>query len=586
MNSRYMRRLLLLIFVVVGTLGIYHEAPAQSYDNAPVTVSTDKVRKDGKVYYAHVVKEKQTLYSISKAYEVTVDDIYAANPELKETGLQKNTIILIPVASSELSASAYNKTDSDEELDEDDEDAQGEEAQAETESKKSKKVSKKDYFIHTVKWYEDLDAISEMYGVPVDVIMQVNDLTGRKLTRKQKLKIPTRPEDYIVAQPADSTAVGNAAEDTALEQVTASPETEEEENTAEPQSPKYSHKDNVNAILMLPFNAESSAPSQICMDFFSGTLIAARRLGLEGINVDLKVYDSYGDVISATDEELEEADFVIGPISTSSLAEVLDKAPKSTYVISPLDFHTTSLASYNSNFIQSSISQASQYGDLAQWIEEEIQPGDSVIAIYEKGVAGEAVMEEVSQTLSAHDYRWSTFSYNILQGRNILNSLSSQMCVEGMNRIIIASENEAFVNDVVRNLNLLVHSKYNVTIYGGSKIRSFETIDIENLHNTNFHSSLSFHVDYRDARVMEFLKEYRALYNTEPSHTAFQGYDVMYYFASMCSKFGSEWATMLTGSNTPMLMSDFKFEKSGDGYVRTAVRRIIYEPDFSVNLVR
>ena len=43
-------------------------AIAQDYVATPVTVSSDKVRLSGKVYYSHVVLEKQTLFSIAKAY--------------------------------------------------------------------------------------------------------------------------------------------------------------------------------------------------------------------------------------------------------------------------------------------------------------------------------------------------------------------------------------------------------------------------------------------------------------------------------------------------------------------------------------
>ena len=63
---------------------------AQEYTQTPVTVSKEKVKSsDGKVYYSHVVQERQTLFSISRAYGVTVDDIYAANPEVKKNGLKK-----------------------------------------------------------------------------------------------------------------------------------------------------------------------------------------------------------------------------------------------------------------------------------------------------------------------------------------------------------------------------------------------------------------------------------------------------------------------------------------------------------------
>ena len=76
-------------------------AVAQEYVPTPVTISSEKVKFNGKVYYAHPVLERQTLFSISKAYGVTENDLYEANPSLRETGLQKGTILLIPMKQKE-----------------------------------------------------------------------------------------------------------------------------------------------------------------------------------------------------------------------------------------------------------------------------------------------------------------------------------------------------------------------------------------------------------------------------------------------------------------------------------------------------
>ena len=43
----------------------------------------------------HKVKKRETLYSLSKSYEVTIDQIMKNNPELKENGLQKGKEIKI-----------------------------------------------------------------------------------------------------------------------------------------------------------------------------------------------------------------------------------------------------------------------------------------------------------------------------------------------------------------------------------------------------------------------------------------------------------------------------------------------------------
>ena len=84
--------------VCVLSLTAANHSAAQTYVQTPVTVSKEKVRGgDGKLYWSHVVMEKQTLFSIAKAYGVTVDDICKANPEshLQTEGLKKNTILLI-----------------------------------------------------------------------------------------------------------------------------------------------------------------------------------------------------------------------------------------------------------------------------------------------------------------------------------------------------------------------------------------------------------------------------------------------------------------------------------------------------------
>ena len=78
-----------LKFGVVGFSGVF-------VDFGITWLFKEKVKLNGKVYLSHVVLERQTLYGISKAYGVTEEDLYEANPSLRETGLQKNAILLVP----------------------------------------------------------------------------------------------------------------------------------------------------------------------------------------------------------------------------------------------------------------------------------------------------------------------------------------------------------------------------------------------------------------------------------------------------------------------------------------------------------
>ena len=58
--------------------------------------SSQKTQIGGKEYYMHHVKQGQTLYSISKAYNVTAEEIEKLNPEVKN-GLKAGLVLGIPV---------------------------------------------------------------------------------------------------------------------------------------------------------------------------------------------------------------------------------------------------------------------------------------------------------------------------------------------------------------------------------------------------------------------------------------------------------------------------------------------------------
>ena len=85
--------------MIALSIALVSESPMLAQDNyaaPPVTVSQEKIKVNGRLCYSHVVLEKQTLYSISKAYGVSVEDIYKYNPDVRKNGLKKNSIIVIP----------------------------------------------------------------------------------------------------------------------------------------------------------------------------------------------------------------------------------------------------------------------------------------------------------------------------------------------------------------------------------------------------------------------------------------------------------------------------------------------------------
>lgn len=544
------------------------EAAAQSYEPVPVTISKEKVKIDGKICYSHIVLERQTLYSISKAYNVSVEDIYRFNPTLKETGLKKNGIILIPSAEA-IEVKAVETPAAEPVVEKK---AEVEEEKPEVKAAPAKKVKRK---VHTVQWFEDLDVISEKYGVSVDALMKFNNLESRKLSKRQKLQIPTAEDLAQIQQDAEvkesETMTVTESEDSISVQDTAVVE----------ESPAVLNR-NVRAALLLPFNATGSSSHRGNMDFYSGVLLAVSDLTGQGVNVDLKVCDTGSNGLPS-ERYLEDRDFIIGPIASADLSGVLDMSADGPYVVSPLDPRAQAIVASNPRLIQAPTPHSVQYQELIGWMKDDTTPSDKIILITEKGARQTELHSQMKAAIDSTGLSYRAFSYSILEGRDVLEPLMNLMTMNGANRVIIASESEAFVNDVVRNLNLLEYQKYTVILYSPSKIRNFETIDVENIHNTELHTSLAYYINYDDPKVKSFLMKYRALFNTEPTQFAFQGYDIASYFIDLVYRYGDNWVNMIAADKQKMLQSTFNFIKTPEGgYINNGVKKIIYESGWTV----
>ena len=553
MEKRVIRSIGRLMLAMAMTFVLPVSVSAQDYENTPVSISKEKIRVDGKVCYSHIVLERQTLFSISKAYNVSIEDIYRYNPSVKENGLKKNSILIIP-CNDEPAVHV-----------------------AEPEKTEAPAVqTQSDGTVHIVKWYEDLDVIAEKYGVTVEAIMKANGLKGRKLTKRQKLIIPAS-SDIVVEETVTEEIPSTEEVDTPAEETE---EAVQEEDTED----RWIFPDReVSVSLLLPLKATGSASSRNNMDFYSGVLLAARELTDKGTDLHLNVYDIAEGVAGIPSDVLKTSDFIIGPIAPNDISGIAAIVQGSCPIVSPLDQRVEKLTGQHGNLIHAPSPQRAQFTDIACWLKEEMQYGDRIIVISEKGARQNDGGRQLKAVIEQHSISYTPFSYSILEGRDIQSSLEAAMTSSGVNRVVIASESEAFVNDAVRNLNLILHNKFNVVLYAPAKIRTFETIEVENFHNTSLHASLTYNIDYDNKDVQDFIMKYRAMFGTEPTQFAFQGYDLTKYFVGIASRYQTGWMSHLTEEEAEMLQNTFRFNKNGDGgYTNSGIRRVIYDKGYSI----
>lgn len=604
-------------------------ANAQDYSAPQVTISKDKVRSNGKIYYSHVVLEKQTLYSICKAYNVTMEALDAANPDLRLSteGLKAGQILLVPItegtaaadeagadvksssesadrnagtagaenagisgtngAAEETSTGTGNAAENSSNETTVKGKADGNQAIGGTGKATQAQEAEREYFIHVVKWFEDLGSIASKFNVTADEIMALNSMSSTELKRKQRLKIPVRPGQSLNSADREATEeeyarLAQAAEsETVTEEETeeGKPETEE---TKEEQGgflfPGMNSRD-ADLGLVMPFNASGKRNSQL-MDFYCGALMASSDAGENGTDVNLNVYDYSSGTPDAG--MLERNSFVIGPVSPYDILKTAESC--GSWIVSPLDTRAEDIADTLGNVISAPSSAKAQAKDMAEWIRQDFQHEDKLLVITQKGVSNE-YSATITSALEASGLPMTSLSFTVLEGRNIQSRMQSLLTTNGSNRVVIASDNKSFVLEAIRNLYLLTSQNEHIILYGTSKIRSMDEIDIEQLHSLNFHVSLSYYVNYADKTVRDFVMRYRALFNAEPSQAAFQGYDVTSYFANLSTLSGRRWESAMEGWRG--LQSDFSLRKTEKGgYINEAVRRIVYGKDYSVTLVK
>jgi len=130
------KRIVFLLFII----SIVNFCFAQN-DTIIIKKSTDKVIIGGQMYYVHIVKQGETLFSLSNAYEVSQKEIAKENPEIF-LGLQIGQALKIPVHKESVSQNS----------------------------------SQDKYVIyHRVKKGETLYRLSQIYNVPKEEIIKFND---------------------------------------------------------------------------------------------------------------------------------------------------------------------------------------------------------------------------------------------------------------------------------------------------------------------------------------------------------------------------------------------------------------------------
>jgi len=246
-------------------------------------------------FILHRVERQQTLFSLSRQYGVSQEEIIRLNPEVAG-GLRYGETIRIPRAGT---AAVAQTT-----------------APATTPTPTTPNAN---YIIHRVEARETLFSISRKYNVQIEDIQRLNpDLEVLSIGRE--LRIPTQAATIAATQTTNVPA--------------ATPATERRPSRFAnvdwgrlfQQRSDTESAEKVRIAFLLPFSLENrSNPDLRFLEFYAGAVLAIAEARARGLSLDIYAFDSgetaerMADVFFQQQQVLSEVDLIVGPAFPSQV---------------------------------------------------------------------------------------------------------------------------------------------------------------------------------------------------------------------------------------------------------------------------
>jgi LysM repeat protein/ABC-type branched-subunit amino acid transport system substrate-binding protein len=543
-------------------------------------------------YVYHRVKKGQTLYSLAKKYNVSQEDIMACNTTVRY-GINIDQIVKIPKSKDVVDALRFPVK----------------------ESLKDTFTIADQYIYHIVKEKETVYYLTGLYKITEDILLEHNPLINEDLQIGQTLKIPKLEdiESSIVLLKSTELSDTILYEKRSLIAYSDSAKLPICEGLSTEQTEPY------HIALLLPFYLDKNdeefyidssevgdfgkkiyekifyhphyiySRSVAFVEFYQGFLLAVDSLKHKGLSINLHVYDTQNDTARIKEildfPEFANNNLIIGPVYNHEI-EVVSEFSKENQIkmISPL---SDNLRQVNENpyLFQVYPSYNSQIDEFAKFVS--IFGAKNIVLVHNGDSLGysnvQMVKDKIFNNLSI-DTLVNNIQFKELVFEDSINVLEHALNDELENVFIIPSNEEAFVTDVLTNLNTLKMFGHQVRVVGLDRWPGFENIDPEYYFNLDVCVSSPFFIDYHDDDVKSFVLKYRDTYKIEPNQYAIHAYDVGLYFLSAMLNYGENFENCIYNHKIDLLQADYNFVRwyENSGFENTNVDIIKYFKGYNI----
>ncbi len=522
-------------------------------------------------FVTHEVQKKQTLYSIASEYGITTEDIFEYNAYAKN-GISKGDLLKIPI-----------KT-------------------------KKELIAEDEYFIyHHVKSGETLISLAKKYNTTEEQIKLVNPgLTGEikvdQIINIPKKEITEAEFQFLLGEDIIPDLLGidpTYFEDPSCEPCSEFTYSDDKVFKVAYILPLFIDDNLSNSFDLLdnPKSGSFFSITERFIEFYEGSLMAINDLREKGLNLDIYVYDSKKDSVTIAGilakPEFKQMDLIIGPLYSENISQVAEFAKVNKInVVSPISQKTKFLKD-NPFVFQVVASKNMLITKEAQYFTKMI---DSNIVIVHNGTEDEKELislfkQELFDALLLTDTTVELFT-EINYSKKGLSGLKSALKKDENNIVVMFSAEEIFVSKVLNGLYATkIEDKKPISVYGMPTWELFDNLKIEYLKNLRIHYPSSSTVDYTDWQTKRFITTYRDIFNYEPTAYSFQGYDISYYFLSALKRYGKYFQFCISPTdlepNRYGLFLEFDFQRSDEysGFENNAVFILNYDENLDVRKV-
>lgn len=491
-------------------------------------------------FITYQLKKQETLYAISKQYNVTVDEILDSNPQIESVkeGMWIKIPKKKPVAKTENTEMQVGKT--------------------------KKPDPNPDEII--VKYGETLYGISKEYNISVDELIGLNPKLSDGLKAGMILKLHKQTATVESKNPEKN-------------DVLPAIQVAQHETCYNAKNIKQTYK----VALLLPFLLDESVDAIEATEqkstadfenfnyfqFYAGFMLAADSLRQYGLHAQIQVLD--GDKLndSLTIKQtlrkpgLDKVNLIVGPMYANSFAVAARFAMKNQIpIFNPLS-RRENIVEGNPYVLKSQVSGMGIASKLSGFISSKY-PDANVISIRndakELKTAADEFESQMKKRIADQTFKGSLLASNY--STDMIGGVAKKLKPGAKNILIYFSNNKTNVPNFVSLINPM--SKLNDIILIGMDGWEEMELETEFLINLNFHQLTSSYIDFDGEDVQRFVSGFRSKYGAVPvaSKHAFLGFDAGWYLLTSLMWNGDKFLQCVPGQKGSGLQYNFSFSTS------------------------